>query len=70
MAGALASAADTRVALKAVASIDRLIETDTGDLALREILVSAASVLRRHADAPLLDTVLSPVDETRPKYLH
>lgn len=46
MAGALAPAADTRVALRAVASIDRLISESLDDLFLKEVLISAAFVLR------------------------
>lgn len=46
MAGALEAAADTRVALKAVASIDRLIRISNQDLFLKDVLHSANRVLR------------------------
>jgi len=48
MAGALAPAADIRVALKAVASIDRLIRISDQDLFLKDVLFSANRVLRAH----------------------
>jgi|GEM_PF-3791545 len=47
MAGTLGSAADMRVALVAVASIDRLISLKMRDQHLQEILNSAANVLQR-----------------------
>lgn len=68
MAGALAPAADTRVALKAVASIDRLITESPGDLFLKEILISAAFVLR---DTPEQSVDLRSAQfGKKPKYLH
>ncbi len=50
MAGAFAPVADTRVALKAVASIDHLIRVSTHDLFLKEVLASANRVLRSNSD--------------------
>ena len=46
MAGTHGSAADLRVALTAVASIDRLMSLKVRDHHLQEILISAAKVLR------------------------
>ena len=46
MAGATAPAADTRVALRAVASIDRLISESSDDRFLKDALISAAQILR------------------------
>ncbi|CUI95610.1 hypothetical protein TA5114_01699 [Cognatishimia activa] len=50
MTGAFGPAADARVALKAVASIDRLIEVSSHDLFLNDVLVCAANVLRNGSD--------------------
>ena len=68
MAGAPAPAADTRVALRAVASIDRLISESSDDRFLKEVLTSAAFVLRDTPEQRLKD--VSNATEKPPKYLH
>lgn len=52
MAGTLGSAADMRVALTAVASIDRLMALNLRDHHLQEILFSAVNVLRDSGEYP------------------
>lgn len=56
MVGTSGPAADTRVALKAVASIDRLIDVSNHDLFLKDILKSAAAVLCDHLDSVEIKT--------------
>lgn len=68
MAGAPAPAADTRVALRAVASIDRLISESDDDRFLKEVLTSAAFVLRYTPEQESKNNFF--VTERPPKYLH
>ena len=67
MAGAPAPAADTRVALRAVASIDRLISESSDDRFLKEVLTSAAFVLRDTPEQGSKDSLF--VTERAPKFL-
>lgn len=68
MAGATVPAADTRVALRAVASIDRLISESSDDHDLKDVLIYAAQVLR-NAQIPTLGTK-STVTIIPPHTLH
>lgn len=68
MAGAPAPAADTHVALRAVASIDRLISESDDDRFLKEVLTSAAFVLRYTPEQESKNNFF--LTERAPKYLH
>ncbi|MFY0597957.1 MAG: hypothetical protein JXQ85_16120 [Cognatishimia sp.] len=68
MAGTLGSAADMRVALVAVASIDRLKSLKMRDHHLQEILNSAANVLQKSSENAAQTSMRQDVNQ--PRRLH